>query len=208
MLEFESRREGETLMERLGEKLAFLMFFITVMNVSVSPYPFLIALAYLIHEAGHLIFARLTGARVEGIGGSLFRLKIKYECMGISYGKEALVCLGGAMLNFVFAVIFAAPVFDFSEKAQFFVLCNTSLGVMNLYPVSVLDGGNAIRCLSYVLFSSELAEKIILCISFIFTFFLWLLTTYLQLIFSADVSVFLISIVLIIEFCFSLRCSQ
>jgi len=192
-------------MERLGEKLAFLMFFITVMNISASPYPFVIVLTYLIHEAGHLFFAHVTGARIEGIGGSLFRLKIKYQCMGISYGKEALVCLGGIIFNFAFALIFSAPVFDFSEKTDFFVLCNISLGIMNLYPVAVLDGGNSLRCVAYSLFTQERAEKILLCISFVFTFLLWLLTTYLQLIFSADVSVFFISIILIIEFCFSLR---
>ncbi len=191
-------------MESLGEKLSFLLFFITVMNISSSPYPLAIVLCYIIHECGHLFFAYMCGAKIEGMGGALFRLKIRYECMGISYIKEALICLGGALFNFLFALIFAAPVFDFSEKASFFVVCNLSLGIMNLYPVTVLDGGNALRCIVHGLFIKDTAEKVLLCVSFVFAFLLWLFSVYLQLIFSADVSVFLISVLLIIEFCFSL----
>ena len=191
-------------MESLGEKVSFLLFFLTVMNISSSPYPILIIISYIVHECGHIFFAYICGARINNIGGSLFRLKIKYECMGISYMSEALVCLGGALFNFLFALIFAAPVFDFSEKASFFAVCNLSLGIMNLYPVTVLDGGNALRCIVNGFFLKDTAEKLLLCVSFVSAFALWLVSVYLQLIFSADVSVFLISVLLIIEFCFSL----
>ena len=74
---------------------------------------------------------------------------------------------------------------------------------MNLYPVNMLDGGNVLRCVLNRFFSEGLTLRICAVVSFIFIFILWLFAVYLQLIFSADISFFLISVFLLIELCFS-----
>ena len=107
-------------MESLGEKIGLVLILLTTMNISSSPHPLILILCYGIHEAGHLFFAYVTGAKIKNFKASLLRLNIKYDCSEISYMKEALVCGGGIIFNLLFALIFAAPVFDFNEKIGFF----------------------------------------------------------------------------------------
>ena len=188
-------------MESLGEKISFILLLLTTMNISSSPHPLLLILCYGIHEMGHIVFAYLSGAHLTDFKTSLCKLSIKYDCSCISYSKEALVCAGGIIFNLLFALIFAAPVFNFNENFAFLTVCNLSLALMNLYPVTVLDGGNIVRCIAYRFAVGDTAKKITSAISFVFAFILWLFAVYLQLVFSSNVSVFLISVLLLIEFC-------
>ena len=190
-------------MDALGEKVGFLLFVFTVMNVSTSPHPIMLLICYGVHEAGHLFFAYITGAGISSFRTSLCRLSIKYDCSGISYIRECFVVGGGIIFNFLLAFVFSLPVMPKNDTVSFFVLCNLSLALMNLYPVNILDGGNMLKCILNYLFSEEKARKILTVISFIFAFILWLFSVYLQLIFSADVSIFLISVLLLMELCFS-----
>ncbi len=190
-------------MESLGEKIGLILILLTTMNISSSPHPLILILCYGIHEAGHLFFAYIMGAGITDFKTSLLRLSIKYDCSSISYMREALVCGGGIIFNLLFALIFAAPVFDFNEKIGFFKVCNISLAIMNLYPVTVLDGGGILRCVAYRFSGGERAKRIVSSVSFVFAFVLWLFAVYLQLVFSADPSVFLISVLLLVEFCFA-----
>lgn len=191
-------------MDSFGEKISFILFVLTVMNVSSSPHPVILVLCYFIHEAGHLFFAKLMRAEVSNLRASLCRLSIRYDCSRISHIRECAVVGGGILFNLIFALLFSLPVVEKNDAVSFFVICNISLALMNLYPVSILDGGNALRCLLNHFFSEEKSVKIMKVISFIFAFILWLITVYLQLIFSADVSLFFISVLLLMELCFSM----
>ena len=187
----------------MGELFGFVLFFLSVMNISSSPYPLCLLLCYLVHETGHIFMAYLCKAEIRDFKMSLFRMKIRYDCTRLTYGRECLVCLGGVLFNFIFALIFSAPVFDFSDKICFFVMCNICLGLMNLYPVSILDGGNALRCFLMMCSDEIKASAISTCVSFVFAFILWLISIYLQLVFSSDVSIFFISVFLLTQLCFS-----
>ncbi len=191
-------------MEQLGERISLLLLLLTIMNLSASPYPLFIVLSYAVYEVGHLFFAKIVGAGITDFKTSLCRLSIKYDCTSISYFKESLVCGGGVIFNLAFFAVFSAPVFRYSEKLTFFSLCNLSLALMNLYPVSVLDGGGVLRCTMYSIFNEKTAERVLKLTSFIFAFVLWLFAVYLQLVFSSNISMFFISILLLIELCFSL----
>ena len=191
-------------MDSFGEKISFILFVLTVMNVSSSPHPVILVLCYFIHEAGHLFFAKLMRAEVSNLRASLCRLSIRYDCSRISHIRECAVVGGGILFNLIFALLFSLPVVEKNDAVSFFVICNISLALMNLYPVSILDGGNALRCLLNHFCSEEKSVKIMKVISFIFAFILWLITVYLQLIFSADVSLFFISVLLLMELCFSM----
>ncbi|MBQ9744780.1 MAG: site-2 protease family protein [Clostridia bacterium] len=189
-------------MNGVGEKISIVFLLLTVMNISSSPYPFLLLLCYAVHEVGHLLFAKLVGAGIKDFKASLFRLNLRYDCASLTYLREALVCGGGIIFNLVFFVIFANPVFDFNDKFYYFALYNLSLGLMNLYPVSVLDGGEVMRCLIYRFSRVDRAQRINRCLSFVFAFFLWLISVYLQLVFASDVSLFFISVFLLYSLCF------
>jgi Zn-dependent protease len=133
----------------------------------------------------------------------VFKLSIGYDCADLSYKKEALVCLGGVVFNFLFAIL-ALFLTRGTEAGRFLIVCNLSLGLMNLYPVSILDGGRIVKALLFSIFTSEKAEKISRYVSFFSAFLLWLVATYLQLIFSANISLFFVSVFLLIQLCFSI----
>ena len=183
--------------------LSFFSVILTVFSISASPHPLILVIVYVIHELGHLFFAKLMGAEVSSLKSSLCRLNIRYDCTKISHLREAGVVAGGVVFNLIFALAFMLPLTEKSEIKSFFILCNLSLALMNLYPVNILDGGNILRCILNHLLSEEKSAKILKGISFLFAFVLWLISVYLQLVFSADVSIFFISVLLLMELCFS-----
>ena len=192
-------------MDTFWEKLSFFTIIFTMMSISSSPHPFILVFCYILHETGHIIVAKLVGAEiVGGIKKKAMRLIISYDCSNISYFREMLVCGGGIFFNLLFALV--ATVFHLaaSEVGKFFIICNISLAVMNLYPISILDGGGILRSINLMIFEQEKAEKICKITSFVFALILWFLAVYLLLVFSANISLFLISVFLLIELCFSI----
>ena len=190
-------------MSSIGERLSFFALLFTMMGISSSPHPFLMILCYLAHELGHLFFAKMVGAKIRKIRGGVFKLAIGYDCADLSYKREAVVCVGGVIFNLLFAILVAVFLQN-SEARRFLIVCNLSLGIMNLYPVSILDGGRILNNVLLAIFSQEKAEKITRYVSFFSAFLLWLVATYLQLIFSANISLFFVSVFLLIQLCFSI----
>ena len=185
------------------DKLAWFSLILTVLSISVSPYPLILVLTYLIHESGHIVFATLCGAKIQKfkIGG--FHLSLSYDCSQISYKKEMLVCLGGIIFNVASAVVIMLLPFAKDGRWEFFIISNFCLAIMNFYPAEILDGGGVLRSLLYIFFSQEKAEKITRGVSVFAIILLWLLCVYFQLVFSSSLSLFFISLVLLVELCFS-----
>ena len=191
-------------MDAFWEKISLFTIIFTMMSISSSPHPFMLIFCYTLHEAGHIIVAKLVGAEiVGGIKKKALRLAISYDCSHISYFREMLVCAGGIAFNLIFALFSSLLGFGTSEAGKFFIICNISLAIMNLYPISILDGAGILRCVNLMIFDSEKAEKICKTISFIFALILWFFAVYFQMIFSANISLFLISVFLLIQLCFS-----
>ena len=190
-------------MNKLGEKIGFFAFFFTVMAISGSPHPFVLALCYIIHEAGHIFFAKIQKIPVKKLRVGSFRLSISYDCSTVSYEKELLVCAGGVIFNLL-CVIIGALLWRFnSDSLSFFVVCSLCLAMMNIYPISTLDGGRIFRCLFLIIFEEERAEKACKWLSFVSAFILWLCAVYVQMIFNSNISLFFISIFLLVELCLS-----
>ncbi|MBQ7906575.1 MAG: site-2 protease family protein [Clostridia bacterium] len=186
------------------EKLGILAILFTILGISTSPHPFLLVLCYIIHELGHISFAKMVGARTKKIKILAFRLSIGYDQSGLTYPQEILVCLGGIIFNLASAgIVWLLPFFS-GEASLFFVVCNLSLALMNLYPVAILDGGGILRAVLLWRLGEDKAEKISRGVSLICAILLWLLSVYLQLAFSSNLSLLVISIVLLVQLCFSL----
>ena len=146
------------------DKLAILSILFTALSISVSPHPLILVICYAIHELGHLFFATLVGAKIKKFKLGAFHLCLSYDCTEISYLKEMLVCFGGIIFNVISALILLLiPIFK-GEVIDFFVLCNLSLALMNLYPAAILDGGGVLRSFLYIVTSQEKADKISRCI--------------------------------------------
>ena len=106
------------------------------------------------HEAGHL-------AVIYALGGSVSRLRLTVagaELMlkgTLSYGRDALCALGGPLVNLVLG-FWAAK-----RGAQVFAGLNVALGVFNLLPVGVLDGGRILSALGAFLFGPRSAGRLL-----------------------------------------------
>ena len=187
-------------MEDFGEKIGTFTLVLTMLSLSSSPHPLVLILCYGIHELGHLIFAKIMKARVKHFSAGGFRLCISYDCSNIPYWKELFVCLGGIIFNLTATLVGAF--LPKTEDIAFFITCNLSLGLMNLYPVGILDGGGALKSILLMLTDEDKSEKIAKGVSAIAIILLWLISIYLQLVFSSNISLLFISILLLVEMCF------
>ena len=190
-------------MNKIGEKIGFFAFFFTIMTISSSPHPFILAFCYICHEIGHIFFAKIQKIPVKKLRVGSFRLSISYDCSSVSYKRELLVLAGGIIFNLLCALIGAIFAFRTSESVSFFTLCSLSLAIMNIYPISTLDGGRIFRCIFLILFDEGTAQRISKWLSFVSAFILWLCAVYAQMIFNSNVSIFFISVFLLVELCLS-----
>lgn len=190
-------------MEKISEKIGVFAAVFTMLSLGTSPHPFVLVACYIIHELGHIIFAKLVGAKMRKIKVGPFHLSLSYDSSGISYKKEILVQFGGILFNFLFALLAAALPFFKGECISFFVLCNISLALMNMYPASILDGGGILKSILLMFMEEGKAGRIWHLVSFLSVTVMWLFAVYLQIIFQANISLFVVSIVLLVEMCFS-----
>ena len=191
-------------MTEMYERLGIVAVALTMVSLGTSPHPFILILCYVIHEAGHITVARLVGAPMKRMRAGPFSLCLSYDNSGVTYKREIIIQLGGILFNFISAILVYALPFFKSDGATFFTVCSFSLALMNLYPVSVLDGGGALKNVFLLILPGDVAEKASKTVSFVCAILMWLVAVYLQLIFSSNMSLFVVSVVLLIELCFSL----
>ena len=175
----------------------------SLISISASPHPFLLTCCYLVHELGHILATRLLGGKIRKITTGVFKIAIGYDTYSMSYRKELLVSIAGIAFNLIFALI-CHLLNNGSEALSFLITCNLSLAVINLYPVSILDGGRLLKLALNLLVSEEKSEKISRHVSFFCGILLWFVSIYLQLVFNANISMLLISVFLLIQLCFSI----
>ena len=188
-------------MDSFGEKIGIVALAVTMVTLGTSPHPFILILCYIIHELGHLCFSKLAGAKMRKLKIGALHLSLSYDTSSLSYKREMLVQLGGVVFNLLFA--FFSYLFGSGEIAGFFVTCNLSLALMNLYPISILDGGGILKNIFLMILPRDVSEKLSKTISFVCAVLMWLLAIYMQIIFSANLSLFIISVALLVELCFS-----
>ncbi len=191
-------------MNNQKKAIAILVGAFSLIGISASPHPFLLTLSYLFHEAGHIISAKLCKGKIRKISVGVFKLAIGYDMYSLSYKREFLVTISGILCNLFLA--FSAFMLNKSggEQLSFLVACNLSLALVNLYPVSVLDGGRILKLTLLAFLSPQKAEKISDRVSFFCAILLWLASVYLQLVFNANSSMLLISVYLLVQLCFSI----
>lgn len=192
-------------MEKISERLGIFAAIFTTISLSASPHPFILVLCYIIHEIGHITVARIVGAKIKKFKIGSFHLSLSYDCGNLSYKKEIAVQLGGIIFNLIAAAMLTLFEGLGGESVDFFIICNLSLGLMNLYPASVLDGGGVLKSILLSTVEEDRAIKIFKGISLVSAILMWLVSVYLQIIFCANLSLFIISVVLLIELCFNER---
>ncbi len=137
--------------------------------------------AALIHELGHLVAIHFGGGSIEVINLTPFGAEIKItDTHSLSYFKELIIFLTGPSLNIAVAFLFSY-IADLTGwyGASVFAGINLMLGLFNLCPVRILDGGNILATLSQMIFGREVV--MVRVISYITVTAMFLLGIYVML---------------------------
>lgn len=139
------------------------------------------------HEAGHLFAILLSGEKVDGIRITPFGLIIQRRDRICSYGKDLLILLAGPFANLVCGLLFLGHP---SPALAAFAASSLSFCLINILPVSSLDGGRALEILIMMLFPELPAKKILRFLSFGTLLCLWIAAVYLLLLDLGGFSLF------------------
>lgn len=121
----------------------------------------------MLHECGHLFFMLVFSQDIGAITLSAFGVRIdrKGERL-LSYGKAALIALGGVFVNLFLcaAAAFWYIRFNFYEAAVLFFV-NLFLALLNLMPADKLDMWNALGAILMKSNDEERTQKILAVLS-------------------------------------------
>lgn len=173
------------------------------------------AIAAALHEAGHLIAAKLLGIGISEIAFEFSGIRIVTDGSLHSYKKEMLLAAAGPLVN-ILAFLASYTVFlakgggiltmiesggsllvlgDGEKYAylSFFALSSLIQATVNLLPVKTFDGGRIISCISAQLFGESASERIIGITTAFSTFILWTIALYLMLRVSSGLGIYVFS---------------
>ena len=160
-------------------------------------YLFLVALAVLIHELGHIAAARLLHVPLVKGKGSFFGFSLKFDFSASSYFKEFAVCAAGALSNLA-ACVPAFLIFkDRGAYFVFFIFSDLSLALFNLLPISPLDGSGMLRSLLSLVVKGSTAERITSITSALFSLAFFVFCVFVQMKIGVNFSLMFISVYLL-----------
>ncbi|MBC8569539.1 M50 family metallopeptidase [Zongyangia hominis] len=122
-----------------------------------------------LHEGGHLLMMKLCGKKVDAISFMPFGIQVRCEdTVEQSYGREIAITLAGPFLNLLCAgVCFLLAGDATAGTLALLAAVNLTLGVFNLLPIGVLDGGRLLHEILQMR-GVERQESIAAAVSFLF----------------------------------------
>ena len=161
-------------------------------------YVYLFLITILIHECGHMIFAKIIGFKFDKIilypfGG----ITIYNEDLNVNSNKELFVLLGGIifqLLFFILLLILYNNLYITEHTFKIIKKLNIILISFNFMPVIPLDGGKLTNIILDKLFSYRLSNIISIIISI---FFICLFILKNKTIFGIILTLFLIKSIII-----------
>lgn len=126
--------------------------------------------AIIIHEAGHIIMAKLCGIRCISFRLSPGGAVLTFDFSRSGYLREALVHSGGVLLGLLSAAVIRLI---FGESADFFLGITLVLSVINLFPIIGMDGGAILSCVLSQFLLPDTVWRVQRIVSFAAVIFLW-----------------------------------
>ena len=124
-------------------------------NLSLTAALFAVA----VHELGHILALRIMKIPIKGAEVSSFGLNITYDGKYVPYIKDIIAAAAGPAFNFAAVFITAAANKGYdSDTASVIIAFNAALCMFNMLPISILDGGKILYCITAVLFGPTAAE--------------------------------------------------
>ncbi len=168
------------------------LFFMLEPSIGISA-----VFSVLIHESGHLLMGGLCGARIRRITLATPGAVIEFD-RTFGYHDGILVYGAGIFFNLIsgaFATVFG-------EKYIVFMLFSLGYALINMIPISGLDGGRLLECVLSFFLSYRVHDTVCKWISFLSLFFLWQCSIYILFKTQINISPFIVCIFLFFElFC-------
>ncbi len=150
-----------------------------------------------IHESGHIIFAKLRKISLCEFKLGIFGAALTPRDSLFSYGDEIIMCIGGPLFNFLSAGM-AAALFSL-PASNVFIMSSLALGTLNLLPIIGFDGGRIFAALFNMLLPCRVSMTIMKILSFAILFSLWCFSLYLLLRTASSLTMFIFSISLFVK---------
>ena len=170
------------------------------------------ALAAALHEAGHLLAAKLLKIGVSEIAFGFSGIRIVTDGRLTSYKKEAILAAAGPIVNAVCFLCSLAAFLSWGEGLSamlaeggealsfglargksalaFFALSSLLQSMVNLLPIKSFDGGRIFYCALAEHFGEGVAERGIGISTALSAFVLWTVALYLMLRVSGGLGIF------------------
>ena len=122
-----------------------------------------------LHEIGHIFFIIMYRIPIKEINITPYSVDIIQETSSLSYKKEFSILLAGPLMNFLLFMIFFF-IYLCSNLIIFkdIYLQSLLIGLINLIPISTLDGGRILQIFLKKRFGVREADKISFIVSIIF----------------------------------------
>lgn len=130
-----------------------------------------------IHEAGHIVAAKLLKIPVRALRFHLLGAGLEPGGRLLSYGEEFLLCAAGPLCSLLCAAAPAA-LWGKSLFLRQFSCVSLTLGLLNLLPVRGFDGGRMLEAALLPALGIRACGNIITASSLVLLFLLWAVAVY------------------------------
>lgn len=131
----------------------------------------------LLHECGHIIAILMSNINISKIKINAFSVDmVQNNCHNLPYSKEIFIILSGPVLNIILCILseFAYSILKI-EFLKLFSIQNFIVGILNLLPISSLDGGRILLILLEKQFDEYTSYRMSCIVSVIFIIPIFLL---------------------------------
>ena len=167
---------------RIG--MPFICLFFALSLFDGVKYPFMLVLAVLLHEAGHILAARLVKAPLTSLKCGIQGFSLSFDFSALSYGREFFILIAGS----VSGLICAAAAYGFNRNFVYFSVVSAVMAIVNLLPIRGLDGGEALACILDYFLLPEQSYRIAKAVSWIASLAFWMCVVWIQLRVHANLS--------------------
>lgn len=146
----------------------FVLLLAAFLFVDGTGFALLLLFAAALHEAGHLIALKSCGVGIEEISLRAFGIEMTTgDTRYIPYRSELMIAAAGPAINLLALIVTLGAVAAVGPfwGALFFVACNAALAIINLMPVSGLDGGRILAAVLLPSLGPPRADRVLAVVS-------------------------------------------
>ena len=127
-----------------------------------------------LHEIGHLFFMHIFHQKINSVTFGAFGVRIERQMTSaVSYKKEAVIALGGILVNFIIAGIGAIHYYVAGDSFSLeLTAVNIIIAIFNMIPLDTLDMGRVLRYTLLNKVDENKCDRILTVISVVFVNFI------------------------------------